>query len=196
VINESDSAKDKEKALKLINRVISSGHYSTIEHIQVSFAITGISRACSHQIVRHRLMSFSQKSQRYVREKEQFDYVVPKSIEQNAELLEKYHAFMSSVTDLYIEMTEKGILAEDARMILPNATATSMVASLNLRELIHLANLRLCSRAQLEIRTMVKMMCAELIKTEPWLKDYLVPKCERLGFCDEDKTCGRKAKKG
>ena len=103
---------------------------------------------------------------------------------------------MAATTKFYIEMTGKGIKAEDARMILPNATATSMVASLNLRELIHLSNLRLCTRAQAEIRTMVKMMCDELIKTEPWLKEYLVPKCEKSGFCDEDKSCGRKAKRG
>ena len=67
-----------------------------------------------------------------------------------------------------------------------------MVASLNLRELIHLANLRLCTRAQLEIRKLVQKMCNELIKEEPWLKKYLVAKCDRLGFCDEEKTCGRK----
>lgn len=195
-INECDNAKDREKALKLINRVISSGHYSTIEHIQVTYAISGISRACSHQFVRHRHMSFSQKSQRYVQEKEQFDYIVPSSIAKNEELAQKYDEFMAATTKFYIEMTEKGIAAEDARMILPNATSTSMVASLNLRELIHLANLRLCTRAQAEIRTMVKMMCDELIKSEEWLKDYLVPKCEKAGFCDEDKSCGRKAKRG
>ena len=90
-----------------------------------------------------------------------------------------------------MKLTEAGIPAEDARAVLPNATSTSMVASLNLRELIHLANLRLCTRAQKEIRILVKRMCDELIKEEPWLKDYLVPKCERFGFCDEDKSCGR-----
>ena len=94
----------------------------------------------------------------------------------------------------YQEFVEAGIPAEDARFVLPNATASSMVASLNLRELIHLANLRLCTRAQYEIRTLVKLMCDELIKEEPWLKPYLVPKCERLGYCDEDKSCGRKGK--
>ena len=102
---------------------------------------------------------------------------------------------MSKVSDFYLEMTEEGIPAEDARFILPNATASSMVASMNLRELIHLANIRLCTRAQTEIRIMTKMMCEELLKEEPWLAPYLVPKCERLGYCDEDKCCGRKIKK-
>lgn len=195
-IFDCESANDEEKMLKLINRVISSGHYSTIEHIQVSFAISNISRACSHQLVRHRHMSFSQKSQRYVKEKGQFDYLTPETIEKNPELKQKFNDFMSKVSEFYLELTEAGIPAEDARAVLPNAAATSMVASLNLRELIHLANLRLCSRAQKEIRILVKRMCDELIKEEPWLKDYLVPKCERLGFCDEDKSCGRMPVKG
>jgi thymidylate synthase (FAD) len=187
-----ENATDEEKMLKLIERVIGSGHYSTIEHIQVSFAISNVSRACTHQLVRHRHMSFSQKSQRYVKEKGQFDYLIPPTIEKNPELKEKFEKFMSEISDKYLEFTEAGIPAEDARFVLPNACATSMVASLNLRELIHIANLRLCTRAQYEIRTLVKKMCEELIKEEAWLKPYLVPKCERLGFCDEDKSCGRK----
>jgi len=186
-----NSTDDEEKMLKLIERVISSGHFSTIEHIQVSFAIANVSRACTHQLVRHRHMSFSQKSQRYVKEKGQFDYIIPPTIEKNSELKEKFENFMGEISKMYLEFTEAGIPAEDARFVLPNAAASSMVASLNLRELIHLANLRLCSRAQYEIRTLVKAMCDELVKQEPWLKSYLVPKCERFGFCDEDKTCGR-----
>ena len=194
-INIYNSTDDEEKMLKLIERVISSGHYSTIEHIQVSFAISNVSRACTHQLVRHRHMSFSQKSQRYVKEKGQFDYIIPPTIERNPELKAKFEEFMGEISKKYLEFTEAGIPAEDARFVLPNATASSMVASLNLRELIHLANLRLCTRAQYEIRLLVKAMCDELIKEEPWLKDYLVPKCERLGFCDEDKCCGRMPRK-
>ena len=192
-IYDCESAQDKEKMLKLINRVISSGHYSTIEHIQISFAISNISRACSHQLVRHGHMSFSQKSQRYVKEKGQFEYLIPETIENNEELKIKFDEFMSKISDFYLELTQAGIPAEDARAVLPNATSTSMVASLNLRELIHLANLRLCTRAQKEIRILVKRMCDEVIREEEWLKDYLVPKCERFGYCDEDKSCGRKA---
>ncbi len=195
-IYDCESAQDEEKMLKLISRVVSSGHYSTIEHIQVSFAISNISRACSHQLVRHRHMSFSQKSQRYVKEKGQFDYLTPNTIEKDEELNKKFDEFMAKVSEFYLELTEAGIPAEDARAVLPNAASTSMVASLNLREMIHLANLRLCTRAQTEIRILVKRMCDELIKEEPWLKDYLVPKCERFGFCDEDKSCGRMPVKG
>ncbi len=183
---------NEEKMLSLIEKVISSGHFSTIEHIQVSFAISNISRSCSHQIVRHRHMSFSQKSQRYVTEKGQFDYLTPQAILNNNILKEEYDIMMKNISDFYQKLIENGIKAEDARAILPNATVTSMVASLNLRELIHLANLRLCTRAQLEIRKLVQKMCNELIKEEPWLKKYLVAKCDRLGFCDEEKSCGRK----
>ena len=194
--NIYNSTDDEEKMLNLIQRVISSGHYSTIEHIQVTFAISNVSRACTHQLVRHRHMSFSQKSQRYVKEKGQFDYLTPNTIEKNEELNKKFDEFMSKVSEFYLELTEAGIPAEDARAVLPNAASTSMVASLNLREMIHLANLRLCTRAQTEIRILVKRMCDEIVKEEPWLKDYLVPKCERFGFCDEDKSCGRMPVKG
>ena len=193
-INIYNGADDEEKMLKLIERVVGSGHYSVIEHVQVTYAISNVSRACTHQLVRHRHMSFSQKSQRYVKEKGQFDYLIPPTIEREPELKKKFIDFMEEISKKYCEFTEAGIPAEDARAVLPNACATSIVASLNLRELIHIANLRLCTRAQLEIRMMVKAMCDELIKVEPWLKPYLVPKCERLGFCDEDKSCGRKPK--
>ena len=194
-ININENANDEEKMLKLIRNVVASGHHSTIEHIQLSFAISNVSRACTHQLVRHRLMSFSQKSQRYVKEKGQFDFLIPPTIERNPQLREKFISFMGEISDKYQEFVDAGIPAEDARAVLPNAASSSLVASLNLRELIHLAQLRLCTRAQYEIRTMVKAMCDEVVKVEPWLKDYLVPKCEFLGFCDEHKSCGRKITK-
>lgn len=193
-INIYNNNDDEEKMLKLIERVVGSGHYSVIEHIQVTFAISNVSRACTHQLVRHRHMSFSQKSQRYVKEKGQFDFLIPPTIEKNEELKKKFIDFMGEISKKYTEFVEAGIPAEDARAVLPNACSTSIVASLNLRELIHIANLRLCTRAQYEIRMMVKAMCDELVKVEPWLKPYLVSKCERLGYCDEDKSCGRKPK--
>ncbi|MGN0018561.1 MAG: FAD-dependent thymidylate synthase [Candidatus Gastranaerophilaceae bacterium] len=193
-LNIYDKDVTEEKMLSLIKRVIGSGHYSTIEHIQVSFAISNISRACTHQLVRHRHMSFSQKSQRYVEEKGQFEYLIPHTIENNEELKAKFENYMQQISNMYLELTQAGIPAEDARAVLPNACSTSMVVSTNLRELIHVANLRLCTRAQYEIRMLISGMCNALIEKEPWLKEYLVPKCERLGFCDEDKSCGRKPK--
>ena len=166
-LNIFDKDVDEEKMMSLIKRVIGSGHYSTIEHIQVSFAISNISRACTHQLVRHRHMSFSQKSQRYVKEKGQFDFLIPQTIEKNDELRQKFVDFMEEISKKYLEFTEAGIPAEDARAVLPNACATSMVVSTNLRELIHVANLRLCTRAQYEIRMLVKGMCDALTEKEP-----------------------------
>src|SRR5574344_543389 len=117
-INIYENTPDEEKMLKLIERVISSGHYSTIEHIQVSFAIANVSRACTHQLVRHRHMSFSQKSQRYVKEKGQFDFLIPQTIEKDEELRKKFVDFMGEISKKYLEFTEAGIPAEDARAVL------------------------------------------------------------------------------
>ncbi|MEI7473391.1 MAG: FAD-dependent thymidylate synthase [bacterium] len=185
---------DNEKMQKLVKKVIESGHHSTIEHCYVVFSISGVSRACTHQLVRHRHMSFSQKSQRYVTETGQFEYIVPPTLK-NSALLDEYNEFMEKISEFYAKMIEEGIPAEDARFVLPNAASSSMVASLNLRELIHLANLRLCVNAQLEIRMIVDKMCKLVAEKEPWLKEYLVPKCEALGYCDEIKCCGRKKQK-
>ena len=98
---------------------------------------------------------------------------------------------MGQLADFYEKMIEKGVPAEDARFALPNAATSSLVASMNLREMIHVANLRLCVNAQHEIRKLIKKMCDLVIEKEPWLGDYLVPKCEINGYCDEIRGCGR-----
>ncbi|NLF83215.1 MAG: FAD-dependent thymidylate synthase [Candidatus Gastranaerophilales bacterium] len=180
----------EETMLKLVRKVLQSGHYSTIEHCHYVFTISGVSRACTHQLVRHRHMSFSQKSQRYVVEEGQFEYITPATVVKSG-LQVDYDNLMTQIAEFYDKMIESGIPAEDARFILPNAATSSMVASLNLREMIHVANLRLCTNAQHEIRKLVKKMCELVIQKEPWLKDYLVPKCERNGYCDEIRGCGR-----
>lgn len=189
-INIWENLIEQENMLKLVKKVLESGHHSTIEHCQFVFSISGVSRACTHQLVRHRHMSFCQKSQRYVTEKGQFEYIVPPTIK-DPELLDEYNQFMSKISDFYAKMIEKGIPAEDARFILPNAATSSMIASLNLRELIHLANLRLCTNAQHEIRKVVRKMCDLAVKKDPWLSEYLVPKCDAKGYCDEIRSCGR-----
>ncbi|MEW5819100.1 MAG: FAD-dependent thymidylate synthase [Cyanobacteriota bacterium] len=180
---------DEAKMLKLLSKVMSSGHHSTLEHCQYVFAVSGISRACSHQLVRHRHMSFSQKSQRYVTEISQFEYITPPSIEKS-EFIDEYNNFMTEIQVFYTKMINAGIKAEDARFILPNATNTSMILSLNLREFIHVSELRLCANAQHEIRKLVQKMVNLAVKKDPWLKDYLVPKCVNIGYCNEFKSCG------
>jgi thymidylate synthase (FAD) len=205
-----DSIADGKKE-NLIKKVFESGHLSTSEHAYFTFAIEGISRACSHQLVRHRHCSFSQQSQRYVEIKEDLESllnlrdeainngcITSKSL---INLLDKYFvditeenagAYLDCLIH-YVAQTTQGKKPEDARNILPNATKTNIVVSMNLRELIHLCNERLCTRAQLEIRQLVKEMVKEVIKNEEWLKSYLQPKCESLGFCTEAHgSCGRK----
>ena len=102
---------------------------------------------------------------------------------------------MGKTAEFYEKMIAQGIPAEDARFVLPNAATSSLVVSLNLREMIHLANIRLCTNAQQEIRMTVKKMCDAVIEKDSWLGEYLVPKCEVSGSCDEIRSCGRKPKK-
>lgn len=149
---------------------------------------------CTHQLVRHRHASYSQQSQRYVEFKEgKFDYVTPKTIEKNEETKELFDGFMRAIADMYDSLTKLGIPAEDARAVLPNACCSNITVSMNLRELIHICNERLCTCAQDEIRTLVREMVKEVTQQLPFLKDYLVPKCEMLGYCNEPRrSCGRK----
>lgn len=143
-----------------IRSLMNKDHTSVIEHIQATFDIKGISRACSHQLVRHRIQSISQKSQRYVKE-DNFGYVVPATIE--GEFLEDYNDCMSSIDSLYKRMIEGGIRKEDARYILPNACTTDLVNTFNLRSLMNLFDLRGDKHAQEEIRVLaIKML--ELVK--------------------------------
>lgn len=183
-----------EKKWKLINHVISSGHTSTIEHVQFTFLISGVSRALSHQLVRHRIgISFSQQSQRYCKFDKGFEFVTPFTIAKDTECAEKYLEVMNYLNNAYQMFIESGIPAEDARMILPNACCTNLTVSINLRALVHLCQERLCTNAQWEIRSMVKQMAKLITDKIPELKPYLAPKCKALGYCNESasRTCGR-----
>lgn len=181
----------EEKKLKLIKNCISSGHHSTLEHAYFTFAIEGVDRAITHQSVRHRLCSNSQQSQRYVQLKDGcFSYTYPPTI--SDEDRATYDECMSHISSAYKVFVDNGMKAEDARSVLPNATKTNLVMSCNLRELIHICHLRLCTRAQAPIRKMVASLVANVVEVEPWLKPYLVAKCEANGFCNEEKGCGRK----
>lgn len=160
---------DPKDPMKLVNHLYKNGHHSVFEHIYFTFRIDGISRACSHQLVRHRMCSFTQRSQRYCWEND-FEYVIPPTVSER----EPYDAMMSVAMEDYESLTEF-VPKEDARYVLPNACATSLYFSCNLRELIHICNERLCSRAQWEIRQLVEKM-VELV--DPSLKFMLVPKCK------------------
>lgn len=164
---------DPKNAMGLVKHLYKNGHHSVFEHIYFTFKIEGISRACSHQLVRHRMCSFTQRSQRYCNE-DGFECVLPSSIDDT----EAYWDYNNALTDIrqeYANLQSMGIPNEDARYILPNACATSLYLSCNLRELIHICNERLCSRAQWEIRAMVKEMVSLV---HPDLHFMLVPKCK------------------
>lgn len=182
-----------DKRGKLVEQVLSSGHLSVAEHVNFMFVIEGISRACSHQLVRHRHCTFSQQSQRYVKfDDGEFTAIVPSSIKQNKEAQEVFDETMKAVSIAYAKLVDLGIKAEDARSVLPNACATNLTITLNYRELMHICNERLCTRAQTEIRQLTKLMVEEVKKQDGRLSQYLVPKCEIDGFCKEHKCCGRK----
>ena len=166
--------------MALVKHLYGGGHHSVFEHIYFTFKIEGISRACSHQLVRHRHCSFTQRSQRYCSE-DGFEYVTPAAIP-NADMV----YVMERIDCWYNNFQAEDIPNEDARYILPNACATSLYLSCNLRELIHMCNERLCSRAQWEIRELVQKM-RQLV--DPQLHFMLVPKCKsgRI-ICNE--KCG------
>ena len=160
---------DPKNPLALVKHLYNNGHLSVMEHICFTFKIEGISRACSHQLVRHRHCSFTQRSQRYCSE-DGFEFVVPPSM-----LSTYFDNDMEDVNDWYQRYQRLGYPNEDARYILPNACATSLYLTCNLRELIHMANERLCTRAQWEIRDLVREMC-NLVDHQ--LHFMLVPKCK------------------
>lgn len=162
---------DPKDPMKLVKHLYNNGHHSVFEHIYFTFKIEGISRACSHQLVRHRHCSFTQRSQRYCSE-DGFKYIYPQSIDFASG---DYSPHMKAVREYYDELQSLDVPNEDARYILPNACATELYLSCNLRELIHICNERLCAKAQWEIRDLVKQMVSLV---DPKLHFMLVPKCK------------------
>ena len=178
----------REKIETLIEKVFRSGHESILEHVSFTFGIEGVSRVLTHQLVRHRIASFSQQSQRYVKMEE--GVVVPPSIKKKREAMELFQKGIDHAWEIYRGLLEMGIKKEDARFILPNATPSSIVMTMNLRELIHTSGLRLCFRAQWEIRMLFTYIKREVKKVDRFLADFLQPRCIHLGYCPEKKTCG------
>ena len=175
-----------EDVEKLVRFVIKSGHHSTIEHIYFTFAIEGVSRALTHQLVRHRIASYNQQSQRYVKFKDNFEYITPPSIEKDKDSKKKFDSLISNIHNLYKELLDSGVEAEDARYILPNASETKIIVTMNGRELLHFFTVRCCSRAQWEIRELAKKMLKLVRKVAPIVFEEAGPNCLR-GPCPEGK---------
>jgi thymidylate synthase (FAD) len=171
---------------RLISNVIESGHGSTIEHIVFTFGITGVSRTLSHQLVRHRAgVAFDQQSQRYVNYKAAATMLPGTIADADPELRAAYEAQVDGALGLYATLVEAGIPGEDARFAFPNATRTNLVMTTNLRALIHMSGLRLCTMAQWEIRRLFQLIRHEIFTVSPFLGSFLAPKCVPLGYCDE-----------
>ena len=181
-----DGQVDPAKQQKLISGVIESGHGSTIEHVVFTFGISGVSRTLSHQLVRHRAgVAFDQQSQRYVTFKGA-STMLPASIEDaDDDVRSAYEAAIDGSMSLYGDLVGAGIPAEDARFVFPNATRTNLVMTTNLRALIHMSGLRLCTMAQWEIRRLFQLIRHEIFQVSPFLGSFLAPKCVPLGYCDE-----------
>lgn len=180
--------KDDDPA-KVLKKIVGMGHHSVIEHAVFSFSVEGVSRTLTHQLVRHRIASFSQQSQRYV-SMGKASYVTPPSITADEDAAKRYHTLMDEIWTLYSELS--GILPkEDARYVLPNACHTNIVITMNARELWHFFSLRCCNRAQWEIREMALRMMELCQQVSPVIFKDVGPPCVR-GPCPEGKlSCGK-----
>lgn len=191
---------DRQKQADFISQVLESGHASPIEHVSFTFAVEGVSRALTHQLVRHRLASYSQQSQRYV-DGSNFEYILPPAIARNQAARARFEAFMAEVGSAYRDLKQileqdgrKGAKAnEDARFVLPQAAESKIVLTMNCRVLLHFFEERCCSRAQWEIRHMADMMLERCRGVLPVIFRHAGAKCVRLGYCPEGErfTCGR-----
>jgi thymidylate synthase (FAD) len=184
-----DNIKNQEEFIK---QIISSGHESPLEHVKFTFAIEGVSRALTHQLVRHRIASYSQQSQRYVKESD-FDYIIPPSIETDEKMKKQYINTMQRIQKSYNSLLnafekkgKKGESAnQDARFVLPQAAETKIVVTMNCRELLHFFKERCCSRAQWEIRKLAKEMLSICKQKLPSVFNNSGAKCVALGYCPE-----------
>lgn len=184
---------DGESSGQFLDKLITMGHLSPFEHVSFTFAVEGVSRVLSHQMVRHRIASYSQKSQRYVNE-ENFTYIVPPSIANRPEARKLFEQKIEEIKLAYKELAEM-VHQEDARYILPSACETKFVATFNARSLLNFFKLRCCNRAQWEIRKLALAMRREVREVAPNLFALAGPSCETEGICYEGKlSCGRAKK--
>ena len=181
----------EDKVKEMVRRMVSLGHGSTLEHASFTFGIEGVSRVLTHQLVRHRIASYDQQSQRYVAA-HGFQYITPPSIAEKPEALAKYEALLAEIRKTYDELTDMGVPKEDARYVLANAAETKILVTMNARSLMHFFNLRCCNRAQWEIREMAYKMLAEVKKVAPTLFHNAGASCVNTGRCPEGAmTCGK-----
>jgi thymidylate synthase (FAD) len=183
-IESIDEGWSVEEVRKMVARVRDAGHLSTFEHTMFTFGVSGVSRALTHQLVRHRHMSFEQRSQRYVKVKGQFEYITPPSIAARPDVKAKFDALMESIAGFYQDALAAGTPAEDARFALPNAAETQIVITANARALLDFFSLRTCNNAQWEIRELAFAMLRLVKRVAPDLFVRAGATCVR-GYCNE-----------
>jgi thymidylate synthase (FAD) len=179
-----------EAVRKVLKTIITSGHTSALEHASYSFAIDGVSRALTHQLVRHRLASYNQQSQRYVSYTDEPAFIVPPEVAADPVASAAFLDSCAASFIAYRSLLDSGVPAEDARYLLPNAMETKIVVTMNIRELLHFFELRCCKRAQWEIRELALSMLQLAEPTAPYIFMDAGASCRR-GPCREHKmTCG------
>lgn len=188
-IGELESNLTDEKIKSFITKLKSMGHLSPFEHASFTFAIEDISRACSHQLVRHRTGKFSQQSQRYVKNKDS-KYVIPPSVQNNASYA-KYLHYLDKAQEHYEELA-KELQIEDARYILPNASCTKIIVTMDARNLLHFFEQRCCKRAQWEIRQLANEMLKLVKEVAPNIFEGAGAPCNK---CPEGEMSCKKEKK-
>lgn len=177
---------------RLVNDLARMNHDSPFEHATITFGIDGVSRALSHQLVRHRIASYNQQSQRYV-QMDSPDYIVPDTVRKDAQALGYYTHILYEIKRYYDKLIEMGIPKEDARYILPNAAETRLIVTMNFRTLINFFKLRTCNRAQWEIRDLADEMLKVCRQIAPRVFGKVGPSCVTTGNCDQGKMfCGEK----
>lgn len=180
----------EERVRSVLSTIMGSGHFSTLEHASYTFAVDGVSRALTHQLVRHRIASFNQQSQRYVRFADGVATVKPESVAASEEASSVFDQAIAAAVEAYGKLLDAGVPAEDARYLLPNAAETKIVITMNVRELLHFFELRCCNRAQWEIREMAWKMLELARPTAPYIFADAGAPCIH-GVCPEGKmTCG------
>lgn len=172
-----------DKIRKVLKSTSDKGHDSVIEHASFTFSISGVSRALTHQLVRHRIASFLQQSQRSVKI-DKPDYVIPPSIESSKDILSEYKTFMEKTWEFYNRLQENGVPAEDARFVLPNASSSNIIITMNARSLMNFFELRCCMTSQWEIRKMAWAMLKEVKKVAPIIFEKAGPLCKNCKETD------------
>jgi len=172
---------------RLLATVIMKGHHSVLEHAEFTFAISGVSRVLSHQIVRHRIASYSQLSQQRS-DASLLGYVIPPEIRKRHALMAEYDELMLRCQEFYVRLADEGIPIGSARYVLPSSFQTRILMTMNARSLFNLIAQRECGAEEWEFRQVACLIHRRLLDVAPTLFGFAGPPCETDGICPEGET--------